>query len=76
MEHVLCECLYSQLRLGEIITEYLNSISPQHVPRVEYRQLNVIYNVPHPSLLLFIRDKLSWNALLILTQEIKRDIIF
>jgi hypothetical protein len=80
MEHALCQCLhYSQLlwiRLGEIITKYLNSISTQHVPKVEYSQLKVIYNVPHPSLLIHIRDKLSRNTLLMLTQEIKRDIIF
>jgi hypothetical protein len=80
MEHVLCECLhYYQLlwnQIGEIITRYLNSIAPHHVPRVEYSQLNEIYNVPHPSLLLHIRDKLSQNTLLILTQEIKRDSIF
>ncbi len=80
MEHVLCECLhYSELIwiwLGEVITKYLNLISSQLVPRVEYSQLNVIYNVPHPSLLLHIRDKLSRNALLILMQETKRDIIF
>jgi hypothetical protein len=80
MEHVLCECLhYSQLlwiQLREITTRHLNSISPEHVPRVEYSQLNMIYNVPHPSPLFHIRDKLSQNTLLILTQEIKRDIIF
>jgi hypothetical protein len=72
MEHLLCECLhYSQLLwicLGEIITEYLNSVSSQHIPRVENSQLNVIYNFPNPSLLLHIRDKLSIKALLILTQ--------
>ncbi len=41
-----------------------------------YTQLNIIYNVPHPSILIHIRDKLSRNTLLMLTQEIKRDIIF
>jgi hypothetical protein len=80
MEHALCECLhYSQqlwIRLGEIITKYLNSISTQHVPKVEYSQVNVIYNVPHPSLLINTWDKLSRNTLLMLTQETKRDIIF
>jgi hypothetical protein len=80
MEHLLCECLhYSQpfwIRLREVITHCLNSIFPQHVQKVEYSQLNVTYNVPHPSLLLYIRDKLSRNALLILTQETKRDVIF
>jgi hypothetical protein len=54
----------------------LNSISQQYVPRVEISQLNVIYNVPYPTLLLYIGDKLTRNAFLILTQEIKQDIIF
>ncbi len=79
MEHALCECLhYSQLlriRLREVITRYLNLVSTHHVPKVEFSQLNVIYNVPHPSILTHMRDKLSRNTLLMLTQEIKRDVI-
>jgi hypothetical protein len=63
MEHTLCECLYyAQLlwvRLGEVITKYLNSISAKYVPKVEYSQLNIIYNLPHPSLIIHILDKLS-----------------
>jgi hypothetical protein len=47
-----------------------------YVPKVEYSQLNIIFNVPHPSLILHVPDKLSRNTLLILTQEIKRDIIY
>jgi hypothetical protein len=39
-------------------------------------QFNVIHNVLHPSLLLCIHDKLTRNSLLILTQEIKRDMIY
>jgi hypothetical protein len=73
MEHTLCECLYyAQLlwvRLGDVITKYL-------IPKVEYSQLNIIYKVPHLSLIIHIPDKLSRNTLLILTQEIKRDIIY
>jgi hypothetical protein len=80
MEHMLCECLYyAQLlwiRLGEVITKYLNTVSIDYVPKVEYSQLNIIFNVPHPSLIIHISDKLSRNTLLILTQEIKRDIIY
>jgi hypothetical protein len=80
MEHMLCECLYyAQLlwiRLGEVITKYLNTVSMDYVPKVEYSQLNIIFNVPHPSLIIHIPDKLSRNTLLILTQEIKRDIIY
>jgi hypothetical protein len=78
MEHMLCECLhYVQLlwiKLRDVITKYLNSISTEYVPKVEYSQLNIIFNVPHPSLIIHIPDKLSRNTLLILTQEIKRDI--
>ncbi len=75
---MLCECLhYVQLlwiKLRDVITKYLNSISTEYVPKVEYSQLNIIFNVPHPSLIIHIPDKLSRNTLLILTQEIKRDI--
>jgi hypothetical protein len=71
MEHALCECLhYAQLlwiRLGEIITRYLNSTSREYVQKVEYTQLNIIYNVPHPSILIHVHDKLSQNTLLALT---------
>jgi hypothetical protein len=80
MEHMICECRhYAQplwIKLGEVITKYLNSVSTDYVPRVEYSQLNIIFNVPHPSLILHVPDKLSRNTLLILTQEIKRDIIY
>jgi hypothetical protein len=77
---MLCECLhYAQLlwiKLGEFITKYLNSVSTDYVPKVEHSHLNIIFNVPHPSLLIHIPDKLSRNTILILTQEIKRDIIY
>ncbi len=80
MEHVLCECLhYAQLlwvRPGEVLTQYLNSVSDDYVPKVEYSQLNIIYNVPHPSIFIHVRDQISRNMLLLLTQEMKRDIIF
>jgi hypothetical protein len=80
MEHLLCDCMhYVQLlrvQLGEIITQHLKSSSQNLIPKVEITQLNVIYNVSHPSLLRPIQDKLTKNAFLILTQEIKCDIIY
>jgi hypothetical protein len=45
-------------------------------PRVDLGQTNIFYNIPHSSLLLHIHDKESSNALLLLIQEIKRDIIY
>jgi hypothetical protein len=80
MEHLLCECEhYSEplsSKLAEGLTMLLNDISIDDVPRVELGQTNIIFNIPHPSLLLHIHDKLSRNAILLLTQELKRDIIY
>jgi hypothetical protein len=45
-------------------------------PRVELGQANIIFNIPHPSLLLHVHDKTSRNAILLLIQEVKSDSIF
>jgi hypothetical protein len=62
-------------KLLEALTQFLNDISIDEVPRVDLGQTNVIYNIPHPSLLMHIHDKASRNALLLI-QEIKRDIVY
>jgi hypothetical protein len=78
MEHLLFECMHYVLStylgvcLGKVITQYLNSVSQEHILRVE---ISVIYIVPHLSILLHICAKHTRNALLILTQKIKCDII-
>jgi hypothetical protein len=80
MEHLLCECEnYSELlwnKLSETWTRLFNDISQEEVPRVYLGQTNVIYNIPHPSLLLHVHDQPTRNALLLLVQEVKRDIIY
>jgi hypothetical protein len=80
MEHLLCECEYYSEglwnRLAETLTKYYNDISTTYVPRVDLGQTNIIFNIPHPSLLLYIPDKETRNAILLLVQEIKRDIIY
>jgi hypothetical protein len=80
MEHLLCECeYYSEClwnRLAEILTTYYNDVLMTYVPRVDLGQTNIIFNIPHPSLLLYIPDKETRNAILLLVQEIKRDIIY
>ncbi len=53
-----------------------NDVPSDRVPRVESVQTNIIFNIPHPSLLLHIHEKTSRNAILLLIQEVKRDIIF
>jgi hypothetical protein len=57
-------------------TRLLNASSLEPVPRVELGQTNMIYNISHPSLLLHVHDQASRNALLLLIQEVKRDIIY
>jgi hypothetical protein len=60
-----------------MLTQLFNTISTDAVPRVDLGQpICIIYNIPHPSLLLHIHDKESRNALLLIIQEIKRDIIY
>jgi hypothetical protein len=75
MEHLLFECeYYTELlwnRLAEILTQLFNSTSVDQVPKVELAQTNVIYNIPHPSILLYITDKTTRNSLLLLVQEVK-----
>ncbi len=46
---------------------YLNLNAQNLILREEFSQLNVIYNIPHPLLLLHIQDKLTTKAFLILT---------
>jgi ribosomal protein S15P/S13E len=80
MEHLLCECEnYSEPLWGkfaEALTRLFRNISQDDAPRVDLGQTNIIFNIPHPSLLLHVRDEESRNALLLLVQEIKRDIIY
>jgi hypothetical protein len=54
----------------------LNDVSTDRVPRIELGQTNIIFNIPHPSLILHIHDKASRNAILLLIQEVKRDLIY
>jgi hypothetical protein len=80
MEHLLCECeFYSEPlwgKLSESLTMLLNDISTDDVPRLELGQTNIIFNIPQPSLILHVHDKSSRNAILLLIQEVKRDIIY
>jgi hypothetical protein len=76
MEHLLCKCKHFSELLWERLTQLFNQISMDHVPRVELGQSNVIYNIQHPSFLIHIHDKTTRNTLLLLIQEMKRDIIY
>jgi hypothetical protein len=64
------------IRLSDVITQDQNSSSLDYLPKAEIGQLNIIYNVPHRSLMLHIHDKLTRNTSLIRTQENKREIVY
>jgi hypothetical protein len=78
MECLLCECeYYSELlwsKFGDFLTQLLNKRAADLVPRAELGLTNIIYNIPHPSILLHIPEKATCNTLLLLIQEIQRDI--
>ncbi len=80
MEHLLCECEnYSEPpwnKLADTLTQLFRVISQDDAPRVDLGQTNIIFNIPHPSILRHVRDKESRIALLLLVQDIKRDIIY
>jgi hypothetical protein len=38
--------------------------------------LEIVFNKPHPLILLHITDATTWKALILFLQEIKRDIIY
>jgi hypothetical protein len=75
MEHLLCECENYSIplwtKLADSWTWLFNDNSLEPVPRVELGQTNIIYNIPHPSLILHIHDQATRNALLLLIQEVK-----
>jgi hypothetical protein len=80
MKHLLCECgHYSEplwYHLSDIITRHLNSDAADiRVLPVEVGQHNVIFNVPHQSWLHQIHDKTTRSVFILLTREIKRDIV-
>jgi hypothetical protein len=80
MEHLLCVCEYYAEplwnKLAEGLTMLLNDVSMDRVPRIELGQINIIFNIPHPSIIIHIHDKASRNAILLLIQEVKRDLIY
>ncbi len=80
MEHLIYPCpsyaekLWAEfgLALTQTITQYTN----EYTARIELTPKEIIYNKPHPAILLRIPDKLVRYSILVIIQEIKRNIIF
>jgi hypothetical protein len=81
MEHLIYGCThYSALVWSEfstLLTEAIKqySLYPD-IPRMNLTPLEIIFNHPHPSILLHVASKRTRTNILHLIQEIKRDIIY
>jgi len=79
MEHLLYGCEnYSAVvwrEFSTLITATTSHIAGHPVARMDHTPKEIVYNLPHPSIVLYISDPSSRITLLHLVQEIKRDII-
>jgi hypothetical protein len=80
MEHLLYLCpSYSEglwAEFGRALTQTITQYANEYTARIELTPKEIIYNKPHPAILLRIPDKLVRYCILALVQEIKRNIIF
>jgi hypothetical protein len=80
MEHLLYLCpSYSEglwVEFGRALTQTITQYTNEYTARIELTPKEIIYNKPHPTILLRLTDKLVRFCVLVLVQEIKRNIIF
>jgi hypothetical protein len=80
MEHLLylgpsyAEKLWAEFGLA--LTQTIAQFTNEYTARIELTPKEIIYNKPHPAILLRISDKLGRYSILVIIQEIKRNIIF
>jgi hypothetical protein len=56
-----------------MITQTITQFTNEYTARIELTPKEIIYNKPHPAILLRIPDKLVRFCILVLVQEIKRN---
>jgi hypothetical protein len=80
MEHLLYLCPnYAEkvwLEAGYLLTRAVTQFSAEYTARIDLTPKEIIFNKPHPAIMLRITDPLVRYSILVLIQEIKRDIIF
>jgi hypothetical protein len=80
MEHLLYLCPnYAEKLLAEFghtLTQTIMQFTNEYTARIELTPKEIIFNKPHPTILLRISDKLVRYSILAVIQEIKRNIIF
>ncbi len=80
MEHLLYGCENYSAKVwtmaGKVLTLSLSRHSGDFIPRIDLTPLEIVFNKPHPSILLHVPDGTTRKILIPFLQEIKRDIIF
>jgi hypothetical protein len=80
MEHLLYCCEHYSAKVwdltGKSLTLALSHHSGEYIPAVVLTPLEIVFNKPHPSILLLVQDATTRKVLILLFQEIKRDIIY
>ncbi len=80
MEHLLYLCpnyaekVWSEF--GHLLTRTITQFSNEYTAWIELTPKEIVFNKPHPAIMLHISDPLVRHSILVLVQEIKRDIIF
>jgi hypothetical protein len=59
-----------------VFTQTITQFTNEYTAGIELTPKEIIYNKPHPAILLRISDKLVRYSILVVIQEIKRNIIF
>ncbi len=80
MEHLLYGCENYSTKIwalaGRVLMLAILRHSGDFIPRIELTPLEIIFNKPHPSILLHVPDGTTRKVLILFLQEVKRDIIF
>jgi hypothetical protein len=79
-EHLLYGCENYSAKIwalaGRVLMLVISRHSGDFIPRIELTPLVIIFNKPHPSILLHVPDGTTRKVLILFLQEVKRDIIF
>jgi len=80
MEHLIYLCPhYAEplwQELADSLTTLLEHISGSPVARVHITPKEIVYNKPHPSVIMYLHDEAARCTILQLMQEVKRDVLY
>jgi hypothetical protein len=80
MEHLLYSCKHYSAKIwdlaGKALTLAVSHHSGDYVPAMVLTPQEIVFNKPHPSILLHVTDATTRKVLILFLQETKRDIVY